>query len=585
MLEIALRNEHQHRQLRHSSGALTLARTGSDPALWRTVEEAVDRPEGEVVELSFEKGSVAVAVVKGDIASATPSEIGAPETERRSLPVRFVLGDTWLEIVESAEGGSLRPLERLKASLEAEGSFGDGLGQLGAMAPETVARWFGILGSLHLWSESLQQLFNHAARSAVESIGLDGAIVLRRRGDEWDIAASHLPRPDLGICYDPRFLDLLMATPETLYHGAGEELAQSGGPDVASPAVVLAPFRDASGKLVGALYGYRSLRDGNRRQGIRMLEAQLIDLLAGAVSDGINRLEQEAAIQRRAALLNHPVANDGGSTKAALREQRETTLLFADLCDFTHLAAELDTGQVFELLSQVMDGLTGAILEYDGLVVDYYGDGLSAMWNAPIDQSDHAELACRAALRMQERFREVAADWDGWLGQKLRLGVGIHTGNVQLGNAGSVHRPKYGPRGLNVNLAHRIEAATRRIGLRLIVSEVVANRLSNRFTSFRICRAQLTGIHRPLNLYGIIPAKSQAKVLEGIAHYAEGLRLFESGRFEQALFELGKVPPEANLPAEFLSDEIERFTIESPGRRCGDDKHAAASGVIKLGAK
>ncbi|MEX0611244.1 MAG: adenylate/guanylate cyclase domain-containing protein, partial [Pirellulales bacterium] len=135
-------------------------------------------------------------------------------------------------------------------------------------------------------------------------------------------------------------------------------------------------------------------------------------------------------------------------------QQREVTLLFADLRGFTELAASLEMiPLVCELAGHVMDCLTDAVSSHDGCVVDYFGDGLLAMWNAPSDQTDHAELACDAALEMLETLPAVTADWMGVIQTNLRLGIGVHTGIVQVGNAGSTRQKKYGPRGPNAHLA------------------------------------------------------------------------------------------------------------------------------------
>ncbi len=84
---------------------------------------------------------------------------------------------------------------------------------------------------------------------------------------------------------------------------------------------------------------------------------------------------------------------------ASRNEEREVTLLFADLRASTELVASLATDPLAcEMLGNVLDCLTEAVLDHYGLVVDYYGDGLLAMWNAPRDQSNHAVFACRAAL-------------------------------------------------------------------------------------------------------------------------------------------------------------------------------------------
>src|SRR3712207_4939125 len=94
--------------------------------------------------------------------------------------------------------------------------------------------------------------------------------------------------------------------------------------------------------------------------------------------------------------------------------EREVTLLFSDLRRSTELANALQTNPlVCELIGHVLDGLTEAVLDHAGGVIDYYGDGLAAMWNAPADDPEHAERACRAGLQMLEGLRAVTADWIG----------------------------------------------------------------------------------------------------------------------------------------------------------------------------
>jgi adenylate cyclase len=110
-----------------------------------------------------------------------------------------------------------------------------------------------------------------------------------------------------------------------------------------------------------------------------------------------------------------------------------------------------------------MDCLTDAVQNHNGYIVDYYGDGLVAMWNALSIQEEHPDLACRAALQMLETLPAVGDDWIGVIQTGLRLGIGVHTGMVQLGNAGSTRQRKYGPRGPNVHVASRAEAATKEL--------------------------------------------------------------------------------------------------------------------------
>ena len=75
-----------------------------------------------------------------------------------------------------------------------------------------------------------------------------------------------------------------------------------------------------------------------------------------------------------------------------------------------------------------MERLTNRIREFDGVLVDYMGDGIIAMWNAPADQPEHAVLACRAALAMLAELPRLSADWQEMIGGPLSIGIGLNTG-------------------------------------------------------------------------------------------------------------------------------------------------------------
>jgi adenylate cyclase len=467
---------------------------------------------------------------------------------------------------------------------------------------------------LNHWGRSAQEFFVQAARCAVESIGLDGAIVLRRRDDGWEIVASHLPMPELGIHCDWNLLDQLLDSPRTMFHGAAhaprqveptidraarlvEQLAVLDVPVDRSVSlsdglgeadeidVVMSPLCNAQRELTGAIYGFRSVRPGNSRRGIRYLEAHLVELLANAVTEGIVRLEHEAEVERRQVLMQH--ANLSSSEQDAelhVAEQREITMLFVDLRNSSGLANSLGITQTYELMGDVMDVLAAAVMDLDGVIIDYYGDGLAAMWNAPADQPDHAELACRAALRMIDALPTVQSKWSQVLVDELRLGVGVHTGLAQVGNAGSNRRAKYGPRGANVHLASRVEAAAKAVGVSAVVTRATASRLSNRLLATRICQVQLPGVESAVDLFGIRRATTDEAIANQLADYGRALEFFERGEFEQAAAMLKDVTSAAgNIPLEFLREKIGKAIDLSKHRRRTDG--TSIGPVIALNVK
>jgi adenylate cyclase len=268
-------------------------------------------------------------------------------------------------------------------------------------------------------------------------------------------------------------------------------------------------------------------------------------------------------------------------------EQRVVTLLFADLRDFTELAGSLEADPLFcELLSHVMDCLTEAVVHHNGFVIDYCGDGLVAMWNAPADQPEHAELACHAGLEMLDTLPAVAAEWFRLIHTELRLGIGVHTGEVQVGNAGSTRRVKYGARGPSMHLASRVEAATKELRAPLLATRATVERLSETFAAHRVCRAQLPGLRQPVDLYTVGTRQGDASRATAWQVYDRALCHFEQGRYHEAADTLASVGvPDAAIPSQFLLERVHRELSRSLRRRSTDKPMTYPGGVIALSAK
>jgi adenylate cyclase len=279
--------------------------------------------------------------------------------------------------------------------------------------------------------------------------------------------------------------------------------------------------------------------------------------------------------------------NSGAQFSRIRDEQREVTLLFADLRGFTELAGTLQTDPLFcELLSHVMDCLTEAVVRNDGFVVDYFGDGLVAMWNAPAEQPDHAERACCAGLRMLETLPAVAAEWVRMIHTDLRVGIGIHTGGVQVGNAGSKQRVKYGARGPNVHIASRVEAATKEVRLPLLATQATINQLSGAFAAHRVCRAHMPGLKHAMDLFSVTSAESSAVHEHRWRLYERALEQFEHGEYEATAKSLSGVDATiADVPVQFLLDRVNRQLGQQLQRRSTDGPAVVSKGVIAITAK
>ena len=160
-------------------------------------------------------------------------------------------------------------------------------------------------------------------------------------------------------------------------------------------------------------------------------------------------------------------------------ETRPMTMLFCDVRGFTTIseAFKSDPGGLTRLINKLLTPLTTIILDHRGTVDKYMGDCIMAFWNAPLDDDHHARNACRAALRMNaameplnDRLAQEAED-EGRPHHPMRIGIGINSGDVVVGNMGSDQRFDYSVLGDNVNLAARLEGQSKTYGVDVVIGE------------------------------------------------------------------------------------------------------------------
>ena len=168
---------------------------------------------------------------------------------------------------------------------------------------------------------------------------------------------------------------------------------------------------------------------------------------------------------------------DGGVRLGGV--ERDATVLFSDLRGFTSFAEGLDAERVIEVLNRYLDDMSGAILDHGGTLVAYMGDGIMAVFGAPLPQDDHADRALAAALEMvSERLPRFNA-WmrEQGLGDGFAMGIGLNSGPVMSGNVGSLRRLEYTAIGDTTNTAARLEGMTKGSGHQLFVAETTRARL------------------------------------------------------------------------------------------------------------
>jgi adenylate cyclase len=152
-------------------------------------------------------------------------------------------------------------------------------------------------------------------------------------------------------------------------------------------------------------------------------------------------------------------------------ERRRVTLFFSDLAGFTTISEKLDPETVVALLNRYLSEMTDIILSEAGAVDKFEGDAIMAFWGAPLDQDDQALRACRAAIRQRDALARLNDEFRAQGLPRLKLRIGLHTGDAIVGNLGSEKRFDYTAIGDTVNLASRLEGLNKFYGTAIMASE------------------------------------------------------------------------------------------------------------------
>ena len=218
-------------------------------------------------------------------------------------------------------------------------------------------------------------------------------------------------------------------------------------------------------------------------------------------------------------------------------EKREITVFFSDIRGFTTISEKLTPEELVSLLNEYLTEMTNIILKYNGVVDKYMGDAIMAFWNAPFDQKNHAELAAKASIEMEEKLEELTKKWN----MDFKIGIGLNTGNAVIGNMGSYDRFDYTAMGDNINLGARLESINKEYSTMIIISESTKKQLKN-FLVRKLDKVIVKGKNKAIILYELINLEKDSKwhkdIIEG---FEKGLELYFKQKWDEAIKEFKKV--------------------------------------------
>jgi len=508
---------------------------------------------------------------KNSIALARGQRLAPGEQCVLRLPITCELGNKVVQLkLRTVEEPLLQSL-RQPALVPGQTSTRVKPTRLRGLAESALASEKAGLGEEELlaWIQASMDVFQSAAASAdflpkavaaaAQMVDLDTVAVLLRPHGKWSVAAV-CNRDATPVPADWR------ASQSMLQRVLDEQRTFFYAPPVVGgtqsllgvQAVVAAPILDRSANVTGALYGEgRSASGRGTVQPVSEIEAKLFELLAYGVASGLARVEQERQLIAERVKFEQfftpelaRILQSRGDEMLVARDA-EITVLFCDIKGFSRISGKSGAAASIEWVREVLSEMSDCVANCQGVLIDYGGDSLEAIWGAPLASSEHAAQACQAALQMRAALPLLNERWQSRLGERTDVSIGINTGPAQVGNIGSRRKFKYGAFGTTVNLSSRVQGATRQFGVPTMITRETANRLGPQFHARKLGSIRAVNIGEPTEVLELVAEPDKRwHVLKVL--YEQALALFEQAQFAAAKEAL------ENLLVEFPDDEPAR---------------------------
>ena len=280
-----------------------------------------------------------------------------------------------------------------------------------------------------------------------------------------------------------------------------------------------------------------------------------------AVSEAVARRRTRKLLER---YMGRDVARElldqRDSILHSLGGQRKIiTVLFSDVRGFTTLTESAeDPVALVNQLNEYLDRMVRTVFANGGTLDKFIGDGLMAHWGSIVNRGDETDArnAVRAALQMRTALAELNADWEkrGWV--PLKIGIGLNTGEAIVGNVGCEEKMEVSVIGDPVNLASRVEGATKEFHLDLLIGEGVARLVRDAFALRSVDLLQVKGKTRPVEVFTVLGENGATPPPAWLDDYEQGVRLFRAREFAGAAESFASAADA--MPGDWLVQEYKR---------------------------
>lgn len=222
-------------------------------------------------------------------------------------------------------------------------------------------------------------------------------------------------------------------------------------------------------------------------------------------------------------------------------QEKKLTMFFSDIAGFTTISEALEPNELMRHLSEYFDETTGILIDEKATIDKYIGDAIMAFWGAPNEDDNQAYNACKSALLIQHKLKELNKRWSVRGLPMLETRIGIHTGNAVVGNVGSSDRMNYTVIGDAVNLAARLEGTNKYYDTNIIVSESTHEEIKDLFLCRTLDIVAVKGKTKGVRIYELVAEKNNKQLAatpeqeQFIASFEKGFDFYLNHNFEKAL--------------------------------------------------
>jgi adenylate cyclase len=214
-------------------------------------------------------------------------------------------------------------------------------------------------------------------------------------------------------------------------------------------------------------------------------------------------------------------------------EKKELTIFFSDIRSFTSISETMDPQRLTQYLNRYFTPMSDIVLKHQGMIDKYIGDAVMAFYNAPLDVKEHASSACRSALEMIDELEVLNKEFKKEGLPEIKIGIGLNTAEVVVGNMGSAKRFNYTVIGDGVNLASRVEGLNKVYGTHILITEFTKACIGDEFLTRELERVKVKGKEEEVMLYELL--KDTPANRELCQKFDAAMQFYKDGNVNEAI--------------------------------------------------